>query len=1081
MYDKVIKVLLIEDDEDDYLITRELLSEIEGCRFQLTWVATYQEAVKAIERNGHDVCLIDYRLGEHNGVELLHASRSNGHMIPAIFLTGRDDYHADRKAMKAGASDYLVKDHLSKSLLERSIRYAVERAATLEALRESENRYRRIVETTSEGIWTLDADGLTSYVNQRMTEILGYSVEEMLGRHYFDFMGGDARTQAAEQLDHRKQGIAEQYELQLKHRDGRDLWARISANPMFGENGEFLGSLGMLTDITERRRVEKERERLAMIVESSDDAILSKTLDGLITSWNAGAERMYGYTAAEAVGRHISIIIPADRHAELTEIMDQVKQGERVKHLETIRVNKDGQRVDASISVSPVKDESGHVIGASTIARDIAERKRMEESLFREKEYISHIISAAPVIVVGITPEGITKFVNKAVREVTGYEPEELVGKNWWRVFYPEDEYQQVNQLFKDFEQGGVVNYEMTLTTKHGEKRNVSWNSVNVVNEPAEISEVIGICSDITERKRAEEMVREADRRAVEEYARLLDRLACLALSFGTARDLLSVYRGLRDFCLSLTPSFALAICSYDEVQQMREGVYFYLNGVELPPPSAGLMPVRSGPVGRAIKSGAVIICNDFLKDLSETTPVHLGAEVDAEVPRSALIAPMTIMGRALGTVEVQSHEPAAYTHEHATAIQMAANLTANAIENVRLLDLEREKEEQLRMSQKMEAVGQLAGGVAHDFNNLLTAIMGYSDLTLRRLGEGDLLRANIEEIKKAGERAATLTHQLLAFSRRQVLKPKVFNLNLVITDMEKMLNRLIREDIDIRLKLSPDVGQIKADPGQLEQVVVNLVVNARDAMPGGGRLTIETSNVHLDAEYAREHIAVTPGPHVMLVVSDTGIGMDEKTRRRIFEPFFTTKEAGKGTGLGLSTVYGIVKQSGGNVWVYSEVEQGTAFKIYLPRVDDTAEQIKKMSRGEEVRQGTGTILLVEDDESVRTIALQTLKMYGYDVLVACNGEEALALASRREEKIDLLLTDVVMPGMSGRQLVKRLQALRPDINVLYMSGYTEDAISHHGVLGEGTAFIEKPFTPDKLGQKVMEVLNKYRGSGSVQ
>jgi two-component system, cell cycle sensor histidine kinase and response regulator CckA len=1081
MYNKVIKVLLIEDDEDDYVMTRELLSEIEGNRFDLTWVATYQEALAVIESNSHDICLIDYRLGEQNGIELLYASRANGHTIPAILLTGQGDSHLDHKAMKAGASDYLVKDHLNKAQLERSIRYTIERNMVLNALRESESRYRRIVETTSEGIWTLDAEGRTSYVNQRMTEILGYSAEEMLGRHYFDFMGGDARTQAAEQLAHRRRGIAEQYELQLKHRDGRDLWAQISANPMFGENGEFLGSLGMLTDITERRRLEKERKRLAMIVESSDDAILSKTLDGLITSWNAGAERMYGYTAAEAVGRHISIIVPADRHAELAGIMGQVKQGERVKHLETIRVNKDGRRVDVSISISPVKDESGCAVGASTIARDITERKRMEESLFREKEYISHIISAAPVIVVGITPEGATKFVNQAVREVTGYEPEELVDKNWWRVLYPENEYRQVEQLFKDFERGAVVNYEMTLTTKHGEKRSVSWNSVNVVNEPGEISEVIGIGVDVTERKRSEEMVREADRRAVEEYARLLDRLACLALSFGTARDMLSVYRGLRDFSLSLTPSFALAICSYDEAQQMREGVYFYLNGVELPPPSAGQMPVRSGPVGRAIKSGAAIICNDFLKDLSETKPVHLGAEVDAEMPRSALIAPMTIMGRTIGTVEVQSHEPAAYTHEHATAIQMAANLTANAIENVRLLDLEREKEEQLRMSQKMEAVGQLAGGVAHDFNNLLTAIMGYSDLTLRRLGEGDPLRGNIQEIKKAGERAATLTHQLLAFSRRQVLKPKVFNLNLVITDMEKMLNRLIREDIDIRLKLAPDVGQIKADLGQLEQVVVNLVVNARDAMPGGGRLTIETSNVHLDEEYASEHIAVTPGPHVMLVVSDTGVGMDEKTRRRIFEPFFTTKEAGKGTGLGLSTVYGIVKQSGGNVWVYSEVGQGTAFKIYLPRVDDTAEQIKKTSRREEIRQGTGTILLVEDDESVRSIALRTLEMYGYGILEARDGEEALAIASRREEKIDLLLTDVVMPGMSGRQLVERLQALRPDINVLYMSGYTEDAIRYHGVLGERTAFIEKPFAPDKLGQKVREVLDKYRRARGVE
>jgi two-component system cell cycle sensor histidine kinase/response regulator CckA len=382
--------------------------------------------------------------------------------------------------------------------------------------------------------------------------------------------------------------------------------------------------------------------------------------------------------------------------------------------------------------------------------------------------------------------------------------------------------------------------------------------------------------------------------------------------------------------------------------------------------------------------------------------------------------------------------------------------------------------EEQLRQSQKLEAVGQLAGGIAHDFNNLLTVINGYSDLTIRRIKTEDPLHRNIEEIKKAGERAASLTRQLLAFSRKQVLQPKVLDLNALVSDFGKMLQRLIGEDIELRSVLDPTLGSIKADPGQTEQVIMNLVVNARDAMPEGGKLTIETANVYLDEEYATHHIAVKPGPYVVLAVTDTGTGMDEKTRARIFEPFFTTKEAGKGTGLGLSTVYGIVKQSGGNIWVYSEVGRGTSFKIYLPRVDQGAQEYKRSADNEEDIQGTETILLAEDDEMVRSLIREVLEGYGYQVLEAANGSVASLICERHQGPIHLLLTDVVMPEMGGRELVDRLAQLRPVMRVLYMSGYTDEAIVHHGILDEGTNFIQKPFAAQALAHKVREVLGKY-------
>ncbi len=388
-------------------------------------------------------------------------------------------------------------------------------------------------------------------------------------------------------------------------------------------------------------------------------------------------------------------------------------------------------------------------------------------------------------------------------------------------------------------------------------------------------------------------------------------------------------------------------------------------------------------------------------------------------------------------------------------------------------LELLHDTEKQLIQSQKLEAVGRLAGGISHDFNNLLTVILGYSDIMKRSLQAGDPLRRNVDEIIKASERAASLTRQLLAFSRKQVMQPRVFDLETVVGDLEKMLRRMIGEDIELRVTTEVDLGNIKADPVQLEQVIMNLVINARDAMPKGGKLSIEMSNVYLDESYSQDHVSVVPGDYVMLAISDTGCGMDEETRQRIFEPFFTTKEQGKGTGLGLSTVYGIVKQSGGNIWVYSEEGHGTTFKIYFPRVTAQAEEYKRASNGLKMPEGSETILLVEDAELVRTLARQVLETAGYRVLEAANADAAIRLCdSINGDRIDLLLTDVVMPGMSGNDMSRILLVKHPGMPVLYMSGYTDEAIVQHGVLEPGINFLQKPFTPAALATKVREVLD---------
>ncbi len=386
-----------------------------------------------------------------------------------------------------------------------------------------------------------------------------------------------------------------------------------------------------------------------------------------------------------------------------------------------------------------------------------------------------------------------------------------------------------------------------------------------------------------------------------------------------------------------------------------------------------------------------------------------------------------------------------------------------------------RQLEVQYRQAQKMEAVGRLAGGIAHDFNNLLTAIIGTTALVLEDLGLESRARLDIQEIEKAAKRAAGLTRQLLIFSRQQVLEPRALDLNALVANLEKMLHRLIGEDIELRTKPAAALGAVRADPGQLEQAIMNLVVNARDAMPKGGRLTIETADVELGRSYVAAHVPTQPGPYVLLAISDTGVGMDGATKARLFEPFFTTKEPGRGTGLGLATVYGIVKQSGGYVWAYSELGHGTTFKIYLPRVAETAESPEPTTGTPTPVRGSETVLVVEDQEEVRKLTKRVLEARGYTVLAARNGAEALEIVGQHATQIHLMITDVVMPGMNGRELARLACARRSDLKVLYVSGYTGEAVLQHRLLEPGVAFLQKPFTPDVLARKTREVLDNTK------
>ncbi len=582
---------------------------------------------------------------------------------------------------------------------------------------------------------------------------------------------------------------------------------------------------------------------------------------------------------------------------------------------------------------------------------------------------------------------------------------------------------------------------------------------------------------EITERRSAEEALRkseEAAQRLAEENAIVAE----IGRIISSSLNIDEVYERFTKEVAKLIAFDRIAINTVD----IEKGTTAtpYAAGIDVPNRQIGIsIPLAGTATEECFRTkSSMLIQPDDIDECIARFP-GLSPTFQASL-RSIILAPLISKDQFIGALSLGSLKPKAYTDQDVRLTESIANQIAGAIANAQLFS-ERVRaeqkakslEEQLRQSQRIEAVGQLAGGIAHDFNNLLTVIKGYSELLLIKLKEGDPIKGNIEEIHRASLRAADLTRQLLAFSRRQILEFKVLDLNSILPDLDKMLHRLIGEDIELVFLLSGHLGKIKSDAGQIEQVILNLAVNARDAMPSGGKLTIETANVELDETYARTHIGVKPGRYVMLSVSDTGVGMTPEVKEHIFEPFFTTKEKGKGTGLGLSTVYGIVKQSEGEIWVYSEPGHGTTFKIYLPRVEEEATALPHGDDKGPLPRGSETILLVEDEPSVRGLAVQILRENGYRLLEAANGNEALRMAQEYAGEIHLLLTDVVMPQMGGKELANRLKTLRPGMKVLFTSGYTDDAIVHHGVLNSGIDFLQKPFSPETLAQKVREILDK--------
>jgi len=771
-------------------------------------------------------------------------------------------------------------------------------------------------------------------------------------------------------------------------------------------------------EITERTHVEEalrsSEEKYRTILESIQDGYFEVDLAGNCTFANDARCRSLGYTREELIGMNNQQYTDKKFVKKVYQAFNRVyRTGEPVKRLEEEVIRKDGTKAFSELSVSLIRNPEGRPIGFRGISRDVTERKRMEEALLQSNQFNTEVISNAAEGIIVYDREFRYEVWNRFMENLTGMQATDVLGKCAFDLF-PHLPQQGIDRLLERALHGETVSspdipYYIPNTGvrgwvsgTYGPHRDVRGGIIGV----------IGIVRDITERKQAEEALRESE----EKYR------------FLVANAIDAIFIAQDGFIKFPNPT-TLTMTGYSQEELTTLPFLTFIH------PDDRNMVLDNHR--RRLEGGKV----------PNTYPFRIINKKGEES-----------WGQLNATLITWDGKPA--------VLCFIRDIT----ERKQAEEALRNSEEQLRQSQKIEAIGRLAGGIAHDFNNLLTIISGDCQLSLLELKEKDPLRENIEEIKRTSEKAADLTRQLLAFSRRQILDVKVLDLNSVLRDLDKMLHRLIGEDIELVTLLADDLGRVKTDPGWVEQIIMNLAVNARDAMPDGGKLTIETANVELDEAYARRHIAVKPGWYVMLSVSDTGVGMTPEVRQHVFEPFFTTKQKGKGTGLGLSTVYGIVKQSGGNIWVYSEPGQGTTFKIYLPSVDESLEEEREKVTREEFPRGSETILVVEDEEDVRRLAVRVLERQGYRVLEASCGDDALVLG---KDPIHLILTDVVMPGMSGRQLADRLRSFHPEITVLYMSGYTDNDITHHGVLEKGVNYMQKPFTVDTLAKKVREVLDK--------
>jgi PAS domain S-box-containing protein len=938
-----LHVLVVEDSPADAKLIVAALRR-GGHAVELERVDTAAAMRAALASRAWDIITCDWAMPGFSAPAALALLKETGLDIPFIIVSGTVGEELAADAMRAGAHDYVLKERLARlaPAVDRELRDASNRAAqrlATAALLASEARYRRLVETANQGVWTIDPDGKTTFVNERMARMLGCAVDEVVGRSPSEFLDDDGRARFAEAIIENREGRTQQDEVRLFRADGSSIWGLFETTPLHDADGTFAGGFATVMDVTDRKKAEaslrSSEARFRCLWESGIVGLTISDAEGTIIEVNEAFYRTLGYSREEMVSRHMrwQDITPPEWQEVDDRALTQLAAGGVAMGWEKELIAKDGRRVPLLIGAAMLEGANG---GEGTegiaIAIDLSDRKRVDRALHERMRV------AALTADVGIAlthDETLPLMLKRCTEAVVTH-----LGAAFARV----------------------------------------WT----VDADAGVLEL-----------------------------------------------------------------------------QASAGMYTHIDGAH------ARVPIGSFKIGLIAQERKPYVTNEVQHDPRVGDP--------AWAQREGLIAfagyPLIVGSDVVGVIAMFSRT--ALSDATVEGLRAISDAISVGIRRKRAEAVRDALEAQLRQSQKLEAIGSLAGGVAHDFNNILSVILSYCDFLRSDLEPGHSLVGDVDEISAAATRAAGLTRQLLAFSRKQVLQPRVLDLNQVVRSLKSMLRRLLSEDVELEFIADPSIGNVHADPGQIEQVLMNLIVNARDAMPSGGKVTIETHHVNLDGGFAATHVGVTPGPHVRLTVTDTGVGMDAAVRARIFEPFFTTKELGKGTGLGLSTVFGIIRQSGGTVWVDSEVGVGTSFSSYLP-VAVGAETTAQIALPKTSPQGTETILVCEDEEQVRTLVRAILTRNGYRVLEAQNGGEALMLFEQHPG-VHLLLTDVVMPILSGRKLAERLRAIRPDLRVLYMSGYTDDAIVRHGISTDEIAFLQKPITPDVLVRKVRDVLDAER------
>lgn len=802
--------------------------------------------------------------------------------------------------------------------------------------------------------------------------------------------------------------------------------------------------------------LQESEQKYRWMVENATVAIVV-IQDRRLKFFNRKTAEATGYTSQELTAKSfVEFIHPEDREM-MVERHLRLLRGEPVPSIHAFRI---------VIKTGEIKWVETHAVlitwegkpATLNFLTDITKHRQTEAALRESKEHFSRFSEAA-FEGIGIANEGIVIEANPQLAQMLGYELSEIIGMNTLDFIAPES-----RALVQQHRLSGYEGpYEHIALRKDGSTFPVEIRA-KILPYQGRTVRVTAI-RDISQRKQAEEEIRRRNRELD-----LLNRIIAASAATPSQDQEVILEVACRELALALNVPHATAAL----LDSMKT--------------TSTIVAEYAAEEGMAILRRAWSVIDDPLSHylLSHKTPLVIGKDQNNPylglIPKhlrprgiaSLLLVPLMIEGEVVGALGVASLEPRRFSTEELNLTWSVADQLAGVLARLRLEERQRQLEAQYYQAQKMEAVGRLTAGVAHDFNNLLTTINGYAALIQSELRPDDPQWEMVGTILRSGQRAGGLVRQLLAFSRKQIIQPQVLNLNSIVTELDKMLQRVIGEDINLKIRLAAELWPVKADPVQMEQVILNLVVNARDAMPKGGHLTLETANMIIDDQYVAGHLDTRPGQYVLLAISDTGYGMSQEVKTHIFEPFFTTKELGRGTGLGLATVFGIVKQSGGDIWVYSEEGVGTTFKIYFPSVaEKKSEPPLHPEVGIEIPVGSETILLVEDDAGVRALLRQVLSPLGYTLLEAGNGQEALRLLADYPDPIHLLLTDMVMPGISGKTLAEEASRVRPDLKTLFMSGYTDEAIVKHGVLDAEVAFLQKPFSPMSLAVKLRSVLER--------